>query len=116
VVAIMAGAQQIDNHFITPQVMHRVVHLHPAAVILALLAGGTMGGFFGLLMAVPTAAALKIVVGHMWSVHVLGRPIEPEPPDQQGAAIDISTDEDAADADSDDQASSESITSATPSP
>jgi predicted PurR-regulated permease PerM len=80
VVAIMAGVQQIDNHFITPQVMQRVVRLHPAAVILALLAGGSLGGLFGLLLAVPIAAALKIVLGHLWRVHILGEPYdEPEP-------------------------------------
>ena len=75
VVAIMAGAQQIDNHFITPQVMQRAVRLHPAAVMLALLAGGTLGGFFGLLLAVPVAAVIKIIVGHAWRVHVLGEPL-----------------------------------------
>ena len=94
VVAVMAGAQQIDNHFITPQVMHRVVHLHPAAVILALLAGGTLAGFFGLLIAVPVAAALKIVLGHIWRVHFLGRPMEPEVPPEvepEGSAIDVSS-------------------------
>jgi predicted PurR-regulated permease PerM len=75
VVAVMALAQQIDNHFITPQVMQRAVQLHPAAVILSLLAGGTLGGFFGLLMAVPIAAVLKIICGHVWRVHVLGQPV-----------------------------------------
>ncbi|HVE46957.1 MAG TPA: AI-2E family transporter [Acidimicrobiales bacterium] len=76
VVIVMATAQQIDNHFITPQVMQRVVHLHPAAVILALLAGGSLAGFLGLLMAVPAAAMLKIVCGHLWRVHVLGEPFD----------------------------------------
>ena len=76
VVAIMAGAQQIDNHFITPQVMQRAVRLHPAAVILALVAGGTMGGMLGLLLAVPAAAVLKIILGHLWRVHVLDEPFE----------------------------------------
>jgi predicted PurR-regulated permease PerM len=76
VVAVMAGAQQIDNHFITPFVMQRAVKLHPAAVILALVAGGTIFGFAGLILAVPTAAVLKIVVGHLWRVHVLGEPLE----------------------------------------
>jgi predicted PurR-regulated permease PerM len=72
----MAVAQQIDNHFISPIVMQRAVKLHPAAVMLALLAGGTLGGFFGLLLAVPTAAVLKIVVGHLWRTYVLGEPFE----------------------------------------
>lgn len=76
VIVIMVAVQQIDNHFISPLVMHRVVKLHPVLVMLALLLGGTLGGFFGLLVAVPTAAILKILIGHLWRVHVLGEPIE----------------------------------------
>jgi len=72
VAVVMAGAQQVDNHIISPMVMQRAVRLHPAAVLLALLAGGTLGGFFGLLVAVPTAAVLKILVGHLWRTYVLG--------------------------------------------
>ncbi len=76
VVAVMVGAQQIDNHFITPIVMRRAVHLHPAAVMLALLAGGTIAGFFGLLLAVPLAAVLKILLSHLWRTWVLGEPLD----------------------------------------
>jgi len=76
VILIMVTVQQIDNHFISPLVMHRVVKLHPVLVMLALLLGGTLGGFFGLLVAVPTAAILKILIGHLWRVHVLGESIE----------------------------------------
>ena len=76
VIAIMVGAQQIDNHFITPQVMQRAVHLHPALVMLALLAGGTLAGFLGLLFAVPGAAVLKILIGHLWRTYILGEPLE----------------------------------------
>jgi predicted PurR-regulated permease PerM len=76
VVAVMAGVQQVDNHFISPLVMHRAVKLHPVLVMLALLLGGTLAGFFGLLIAVPTVAVGKIVVGHLWRVHVLGQPLE----------------------------------------
>jgi predicted PurR-regulated permease PerM len=75
VVAVMAGVQQIDNHFITPQVMQRAVALHPSAVMLALVAGGAVGGFFGLLLAVPVTAALRIVGSHVWHHHVLGEPL-----------------------------------------
>ena len=76
VVAVMAGVQQVDNHFITPQVMQRAVALHPSAVMLALLAGGAVGGFFGLLLAVPVTAALRIIGAHVWRHHVLGEPME----------------------------------------
>lgn len=78
VVGIMAGVQQIDNHFISPVVMQRAVKLHPAVVMLALLAGGTLGGFFGLLLAVPLTAVLKILVGHVWRTYVLGQSLEAE--------------------------------------
>jgi predicted PurR-regulated permease PerM len=76
VAVVMAIVQQIDNHFISPIVMQRAVKLHPAVVMLALLAGGTLGGFFGLLLAVPTAAVLKIVLGHAWRHFVLDQPLD----------------------------------------
>ena len=72
----MTIVQQIDNHFISPIVMQRAVKLHPAVVMLALLAGGTLGGFFGLLLAVPATAVVKIIVGHAWRHFVLGEPLD----------------------------------------
>ena len=92
VVAIMTIAQQIDNHFISPLVMQRTTSLHPAVVMLALLAGGTLGGFFGLLLAVPLTATLKVVVGHLWRVYVLELPFEEVvaqdmPPPDAGAGL-----------------------------
>lgn len=76
VVAVMVAVQQIDNHFITPQVMQRTVDLHPVVVILALVAGGSVAGFFGLVLAVPVTAVLKILISHLWHIYVLGEPVE----------------------------------------
>ncbi len=76
VAVVMAIVQQIDNHFISPIVMQRAVKLHPSAVMLALLAGGTLGGFFGLLLAVPATAMLKILMGHAWRHLVLEQPLD----------------------------------------
>ncbi|HXH55943.1 AI-2E family transporter [Iamia sp.] len=72
VAVVMVVVQQIDNHFITPTVMRRAVQLHPAAVMIALLAWGTIGGFFGLLLAVPLTATAKIIGGHLWRKYVVG--------------------------------------------
>jgi predicted PurR-regulated permease PerM len=90
VVIVMVGVQQIDNHFITPQVMQRTVHLHPAAVILALVAGGSMAGFYGLLLAVPTAAVIKILLSHAWRTYVLGEPVPPPEEPGGGVVLDVS--------------------------
>ncbi len=69
VVAIIV--QQIDNHFISPNVLRATVRLHPATIIFALLVGGTIGGIWGVLLAVPVTAIIKIVVGHYWRTRVL---------------------------------------------
>ena len=65
--------QQIDNNLVSPVVLRATVRLHPATVLLALFAGGAVGGLFGVLMAVPTVAVIKIVSGHLWRTRVLGQ-------------------------------------------
>ena len=52
--------------------MKRTVKLHPVTVMLGLLAGGTIAGFWGILLVVPAIAVTKIVLGHMWTTRVLG--------------------------------------------
>ncbi len=69
--------QQLDNHIISPNVMKRTVQLHPATVMLALLAGGALAGFWGVLLGVPAVAVAKLLLGHLWATRVLG--VEPSP-------------------------------------
>ena len=64
--------QQLDNHVISPNVMKRTVNLHPATVMLSLLAGATLAGFWGVLLGVPAVAVVKLVLGHVWATRVLG--------------------------------------------
>jgi predicted PurR-regulated permease PerM len=120
VALVMVVVQQIDNHFITPQVMRRAVQLHPAAVVLALLAWGTIGGFAGLLVAVPLTATLKIVGGHLWRKWVMGVSIpgldEPYPPDHAPADPDDVAHEDLEDDELGAMATYEHDTSPRPAP
>jgi predicted PurR-regulated permease PerM len=74
VAVIMTAVQQIDNNFISPNVMKRAAKLHPIVVMLSLTLGGSLFGFWGLLVAVPATAVLKIVAGHLWNVYVLDEP------------------------------------------
>ena len=41
-------------------------------IVLALIAGGTLAGLLGVLVAVPTVTAVRIVAGHLWRTRVLG--------------------------------------------
>jgi predicted PurR-regulated permease PerM len=74
----MIGVQQLDNHFISPKVMGMTLRLHPVTIILALLAGGTIGGLFGMLLAVPGTAVGKILIMHYYATNVLGETPEGE--------------------------------------
>ena len=70
-VVMFTAVQQFDNHVISPNVLRSRVQLNPVFILLALLLGSSIGGFFGLLVAVPVAAALRVIVGHLWRTRVL---------------------------------------------
>jgi predicted PurR-regulated permease PerM len=54
--------QLIESNFVTPRIVGSKIGLHPVWLIFALLAGGTLAGFTGLLLAVPAAAATGVLV------------------------------------------------------
>ena len=58
--------QQVENYLISPRIMKKAVDLSPAAVIVAVLIGGALLGFVGVLLALPLAASAKVVVRDLW--------------------------------------------------
>jgi len=54
--------QQAENHLIVPLVMKQAVGLNPVAVIIAMLIGAQLAGALGLILAIPTTAALSVFV------------------------------------------------------
>ena len=63
VVALIFGLGQImEGNFLTPKLVGDRVGLHPVWIIFALLAGGALFGFVGLLLAVPVAAVVGVLV------------------------------------------------------
>ncbi len=61
IAVVFSVIQTLDGTFITPRLMGRSVGLHPVWILFALLAGGALLGFVGVLIAVPTAAALGVL-------------------------------------------------------
>jgi predicted PurR-regulated permease PerM len=65
--AIIAGifmaGQFIEGNFLSPKIVGDSVGLHPLWVIFALLAGGTLFGIVGMLIAVPMAAVIGVLGG-----------------------------------------------------
>jgi predicted PurR-regulated permease PerM len=62
VAAIFILGQAVEGNFLTPKLVGDRVGLHPVWVIFALLAGGALFGFVGLLLAVPLAAVIGVLV------------------------------------------------------
>jgi predicted PurR-regulated permease PerM len=69
--------QQIDNHILSPNIVARTVNLHPVTVMLGLLAGGTLLGLWGMLLAVPILATVKVLLLHTWDTRMQWPPVEP---------------------------------------
>lgn len=62
VAALYILVQQFENTLIVPKVMERAVGVHPLAIILALLIGGSLFGIIGAVLAVPIAATVQVVI------------------------------------------------------
>jgi len=61
---VFAIGQTLDGYFLTPKLIGDSVGLHPVWIMFALLAGGVLLGFLGLLLAVPLAAIIGVITRH----------------------------------------------------
>ncbi len=57
---------QIEAYVITPRVMNKAVAVPGSLVVIGALAGGTLLGLLGALVAVPVAASILIIVKQVW--------------------------------------------------
>jgi predicted PurR-regulated permease PerM len=73
VAAVFLAGNLIEGYVIYPRVVGERVALHAVWVIFALLAGGVVAGFLGVLLAVPVAAASGVLARH-WLARYLASP------------------------------------------
>jgi predicted PurR-regulated permease PerM len=64
VLAVFGIGQLIESNVITPKLVGERIGLHPVVVIFALLAGGQLFGFAGVLLALPIAATIAVALKH----------------------------------------------------
>jgi predicted PurR-regulated permease PerM len=72
--AYFMAYQQMENYLIAPRVMKKAVDLSPAAVIISVLIGASLAGLAGALLALPLAAAAKVVIREIWLLDRLSLP------------------------------------------
>jgi len=65
VIIVFAIGQVLESNILGPKLVGSRVHLHPVWVIFALLAFGSVFGFLGVLLALPTAAVIGVLVRFM---------------------------------------------------
>lgn len=62
ILLVFAIGQTLDGMLITPKLVGDRIGLHPVAVIFAVLAGGVLFGFFGVLLALPVASIVMVLL------------------------------------------------------
>lgn len=62
VAAVFTVGQMVEGMLLTPLLVGDKIGLHPVAVIFAVLAGGQLFGFFGILLALPVAAVVMVLL------------------------------------------------------
>lgn len=65
---------QLESHVLVPLVTNKTVGLHPVIVIVAILLGAEVAGFWGVLIAVPAAAVIQEITED-WSSIKRGRAV-----------------------------------------
>jgi predicted PurR-regulated permease PerM len=65
VIMVFVVGQVVEGSFLTPRLVGERVGLHPVAVIFAIMAGGQLYGFFGVLLALPVASVAMVLVRHL---------------------------------------------------
>ncbi|UVK84350.1 AI-2E family transporter [Pseudomonas sichuanensis] len=82
IVAVFMVGQALEGMVLTPMLVGDRIGLHPVAVIFAILAGGELFGFTGVLLALPVAAVIMVLLRHVHDLYkesdMYGEAIDPD--------------------------------------
>jgi predicted PurR-regulated permease PerM len=70
VVAVFVFGQFVEGNFVTPRIVGNSLGLHAVVIMLAVLLGGTLFGFVGMLAAVPVTAALSVFFADLRALYL----------------------------------------------
>jgi predicted PurR-regulated permease PerM len=68
VIAFLAVLRIVQDYFVYPRLIGQGIHLHPLAVIIAILSGAELAGVAGIFLAIPVVAILTVSYRH-WLEH-----------------------------------------------
>jgi predicted PurR-regulated permease PerM len=67
IAAIFTVIQQVENTILVPRILGENLNLPPLVVFMAVLAGGVLAGFFGILLASPTVATMRLYLSYVYN-------------------------------------------------
>jgi predicted PurR-regulated permease PerM len=70
VVVVFSVAQTVEGMVLTPRFVGEQIGLHPVAVIFAIMAGGQLFGFTGILLALPVTAVIMVLLRYAMQRYV----------------------------------------------
>lgn len=79
VLAVFTVVQFIDNWVFQPMILRNAVDLHPVLILFSLMAGNELGGFLGMIFAVPVACAAKVCLQIGWEWYRTEFQVRPTP-------------------------------------
>ena len=82
IVVVFSIGQLLEGMLLTPMLVGDRIGLHPVAVIFAILAGGQLFGFTGVLLALPVAAVIMVLLRHAHAFYKQSAIYDSAPPDK----------------------------------
>lgn len=67
--AVFMVGQMVESMILTPILVGDKIGLHPVAVIFAIMAGGQLFGFIGVILALPVAAIIVVLLRHIHEIY-----------------------------------------------
>ena len=64
-IAVHGAQQLLEDYYLTPTIQGKTTNMDTPTILFASLAGGILAGFYGLLLAIPVVACIKIVLKHL---------------------------------------------------
>lgn len=72
-VVIVFGLQFLEGNILSPFIVGKSLHMHPLIIMIALTAGGEIGGILGLILAVPVLVVVKVAIIHTKNHFINGK-------------------------------------------
>jgi len=68
---VMVVVQQLESLVLSPRIMSKKLGSHPVAILFVMIAAGSLFGFWGVFLAVPVFAVLRVSLAHLYRMVML---------------------------------------------